>query len=140
METCSVVELLQSTNETYNTCGIPVRDQSATLIGVVASIGSLALIMVIMRLVDRAVSAQARLGWDDLLIGLSGVCHNLPTFTTYQTISDTYCFLGLVYRNECACYRGSALRVRERYVGDSTRPYHRKSKVAVCRIFYVHDC
>lgn len=70
---CTVVELLQSTNETYAACDIPIRDQSATLIGVTASIGSLALIMVIMRLTDRAISANAQLGWDDFLIGLSGV-------------------------------------------------------------------
>ncbi|KAH8704615.1 heterokaryon incompatibility protein-domain-containing protein [Phaeosphaeriaceae sp. PMI808] len=70
---CSVVEVLRATNETYAACGVPTRDQSATLLGVVASIGSLALLMVILRLVDRAVSAQAQLGWDDLLIALSGL-------------------------------------------------------------------
>lgn len=70
---CSVVSMLQATNETYAACGIPIRDQTRTLIGPVASIGALALLMVVMRLVDRATSAQAQLGWDDLLIGLSGV-------------------------------------------------------------------
>lgn len=70
---CSVVSMLQATNETYAACGIPVRDRTRTLIGPVASIGALALVMVAMRLIDRAISAQARLGWDDLLIGLSGV-------------------------------------------------------------------
>lgn len=70
---CSVVSMLQATNETYAVCGIPIRDKTNTLIGTVASIGALALIMVVMRIVDRAVSAQAQLGWDDLLIGLSGV-------------------------------------------------------------------
>jgi hypothetical protein len=71
---CSVVEVLRATNETYAACGVPTRDQSATLIGVTASIGALALLMVMCRLLDRAISAQAQLGWDDLLIGLSGVC------------------------------------------------------------------
>lgn len=70
---CTVVEVLKSANETYAACGVPTRDQSATLIGVVASLGSLALLMVILRLSDRAISRQAQLGWDDLLIGLSGV-------------------------------------------------------------------
>lgn len=70
---CTVIEVLKATNETYAACGVPTRDQSATLLGVVASIGSLALVMVIMRLLDRAISAQAQLGLDDLLIGLSGV-------------------------------------------------------------------
>lgn len=70
---CSVVEVLHATNETYAACGVPVRDQSATLLGVTASIGGLALLMVILRLLDRGISAHAQLGWDDLLIGLSGV-------------------------------------------------------------------
>lgn len=70
---CSVVSMLQATNETYAACGIPIRDKTKTLIGPVASIGALALLMVSMRLIDRFVSAQAQLGWDDLLIGLSGV-------------------------------------------------------------------
>ena len=43
------------------------------MIGVTVSIGALALLMVIARLVDRFFSAQAELGWDDLLIGLAGV-------------------------------------------------------------------
>jgi hypothetical protein len=71
---CSVVAMLQSTNETSAACGILVRDRTDTLVGVAASIGSLALLMVILRLVDRAISTHAKLGWDDLLIGLSGVC------------------------------------------------------------------
>lgn len=79
---CSVVEVLQATNETYAACGVPVRDQSATLMGVTASIGSLALLMVILRLLDRGISAHAQLGWDDLLIGLSGVRLLLPSSHT----------------------------------------------------------
>jgi hypothetical protein len=70
---CTVVATLSATNETYAACGIPIRDNSQTMIAVTASIGSLAFLMVVMRLVDRAFSSQARLGWDDLLIGLSGV-------------------------------------------------------------------
>jgi len=81
---CTVVQVLKSTNETRAACGIPVRDASGTMIGVTASIGSLAMIMVIMRLVDRAVSAHTRLGWDDLLIALSGVC------TTFSLPQDHY--------------------------------------------------
>lgn len=77
---CSVVSTLQATNATYAACGIPIRDHTKTLIGPVASIGALALVMVVMRLVDRAVSAQAQLGWDDLLIGLSGASFEPPTY------------------------------------------------------------
>jgi hypothetical protein len=77
---CTVVEVLQATNETYAACGVPTRDQSATLLGVTASLGSLALLMVILRIADRAISAQAQLGLDDLLIGLSGVRYTVRLF------------------------------------------------------------
>jgi hypothetical protein len=43
------------------------------MIGVTASFGALAFLMVVLRLVDRTISQQAQLGWDDLLIGLSGL-------------------------------------------------------------------
>ena len=93
---CTVIDMLQATNETYAACGVPVRDQTKSLIGPVASIGGLALIMVVLRLVDRAVSAQAQLGMDDLLIGLSGVCTPQSSVTilgrqpanTLQTVAD----------------------------------------------------
>jgi hypothetical protein len=51
------------------------------MIGVTASVGALAILMVFLRLVDRFFSSYARLGWDDLLIGLSGVAslfQNVP--------------------------------------------------------------
>jgi len=54
-------------------CGVPVRDQTNVLIGTTASFGAMALLMVITRLLDRGISAKAKLGWDDLLIGLAGV-------------------------------------------------------------------
>jgi hypothetical protein len=85
---CTVIELLQSTNETYSACGIPVRDQSATLMGMVASFGSLALLMAALRVADRAISAHAQLGWDDLLISLSGVCNNILTLACVVKYAD----------------------------------------------------
>lgn len=41
--------------------------------GILASFGGVAWVMVIMRLIDRHFSSTASLGWDDFLIGLSGV-------------------------------------------------------------------
>jgi hypothetical protein len=90
---CTVVEMLHATNETYAACGVPTRDQSATLMGVAASLGSLALLMVILRLADRAISAHAQLGWDDLLIGLSGVSGTLRSLMILpkrQNIRDMF--------------------------------------------------
>lgn len=66
---------LSATNQTYAACGIPIRDESETMIAVTASIGALAVLMVVLRLTDRFFSAKAKLGLDDLLIGLSGVSH-----------------------------------------------------------------
>lgn len=81
--------MLQATNETYAACGVPTRDQTATLMGVTASFGSLALLMVILRLSDRAISAQAQLGWDDLLIGLSGVRNSLAIQFFWSDVSSS---------------------------------------------------
>jgi hypothetical protein len=78
---CTVVASLSATVETYAECGIPIRDKSGTMIGVTASVGALAILMVFLRLVDRFFSSYARLGWDDLLIGLLGVAslfQNVP--------------------------------------------------------------
>lgn len=88
---CSVISMLQATNETYAACGIPIRDRTKTLIGPVASIGALAVLMVAMRLLDRAISAQAQLGWDDLLIGLSGV--------STVTLSSTHIHILTLFRS-----------------------------------------
>jgi hypothetical protein len=70
---CTVVEALQSNNASRAACGVPVRDHSQVMIGMTASFGSLALVMVILRLINRGFSRNRTMGWDDLLIGLSGV-------------------------------------------------------------------
>jgi hypothetical protein len=50
-------------------------------------------LMVILRLADRAISAHAQLGWDDLLIGLSGVSGTLRSLMILpkrQNIRDMF--------------------------------------------------
>lgn len=121
---CTVVEVLRSTNETFAACGIPVRDQTATLMGMTASFGSLALLMVAMRLADRAISAQAELGWDDLLIGLSGVCNDILTSAFVTKYANQWQCLGLVPRNECASHRRCKTGVWKGHVEHPTRQYH----------------
>lgn len=54
-----------STNATVALCDIPQNDASATIVGIPASFGSLALLMVILRVVDRIWSKKVGLGWDD---------------------------------------------------------------------------
>lgn len=120
---CTVIETLQATNETYAVCGVPTRDQSATLIGVVASLGALALIMVIMRLVDRAISSITQLGWDDLLIGLSGVCSRYFVFPAQIHTDDPF-FTAHVSRDERASRCSRESWVWNRHMGYEARQYH----------------
>lgn len=84
---CTVVEYLQSTNASRAACGIPVRDNTPVMIAMTASFGTLAMVMVIMRLVNRGFSRDRKLGWDDLLIGLSGVSKS-ALWTIHQLISS----------------------------------------------------
>lgn len=74
---CTVVTTLSATNQTYAACGIPIRDESKTMIAVTASMGALAVLMVILRLIYRFFSSQVKLGLDDLLIGLAGVSRQI---------------------------------------------------------------
>jgi hypothetical protein len=112
--------MLQSTNETYSVCGIVVRDQSATLMGMVASFGSLALLMAALRVIDRAISAHVQLGWDDLLISLSGVCNNIFTLARLVKYADDQQLLGRVYWNECASHRSCYFGFWKGHVEHST--------------------
>jgi hypothetical protein len=47
------------------------------MIAVTASMGALAVLMVILRLIYRFFSSQVKLGLDDLLIGLAGVSRQI---------------------------------------------------------------
>lgn len=109
--------MLRATNETYAACNIPIRDHTATLIGPVASIGALALVMVLMRLVDRLVSAHAQLGWDDLLIGLSGV----GDISMLSGFTELTVWIAGLHRYERTCCCCCAPWVRKRYVGHPSR-------------------
>ncbi|KFX95103.1 hypothetical protein V490_04024 [Pseudogymnoascus sp. VKM F-3557] len=70
---CTVVDNLQATNQTYAACGVPIRSKSNTILGLAASFGAMAWLMVILRLVDRATSSNSKLGWDDALVALSAL-------------------------------------------------------------------
>ena len=121
---CTVVEVLKAANETYAACGIPIRDQSATLMGVTASIGSLAMLMVTLRLVDRTVSSQAQLGLDDLLIGLSAVSRRSQVTFCMAMSANLYRPLALFHWYEHARHRCSTSGLRPRHVGYRTAQHH----------------
>lgn len=56
-----------------NACGVPPGDQTGPMIGIPASFGSVALVLIALRVVDRAVFRQHTLGWDDYLVIVAGV-------------------------------------------------------------------
>ncbi|KFY28609.1 hypothetical protein V493_02837, partial [Pseudogymnoascus sp. VKM F-4281 (FW-2241)] len=70
---CTVIENLQSTNQTYAACGVPIRSKGSMVVATVVAFGSISWSMVILRLIDRAFSVQTKLGWDDYLVGLAGL-------------------------------------------------------------------
>ncbi|KAF1811943.1 hypothetical protein P152DRAFT_398283, partial [Eremomyces bilateralis CBS 781.70] len=71
---CTVKEMLTdfrnlaSTNATMAACGVQPRDISVQVIAIPASFGSLAMLMVIVRLVDRIGIRKLSLDWDDYLV------------------------------------------------------------------------
>ncbi|CAI6334002.1 unnamed protein product [Periconia digitata] len=78
---CTVVETMSATNTTLAACGVPIKNKTGEMVGVTASFGALAVVMVAFRLIHRAASSKAQLGLDDLLIGLAGIAslfQNVP--------------------------------------------------------------
>ncbi|KAF1813769.1 hypothetical protein P152DRAFT_291702 [Eremomyces bilateralis CBS 781.70] len=79
---CTVKETLTSTRATMAACGVKPRDQSDIVIAIPASFGSVAILMILVRLVDRLWVRKISLGWDDhlvviamiLALPLNGLC------------------------------------------------------------------
>ena len=67
------VRMIGATNATLIACGTVPRDQSATIIAIPASFGSLGILMVILRVVDRLVLRKVSLDWDDYLVVIAVV-------------------------------------------------------------------
>ncbi|OBT69098.1 hypothetical protein VE03_01397 [Pseudogymnoascus sp. 23342-1-I1] len=87
---CTVIENLQSTNQTYAACGVPTRSQATTIIGISATFGAVAWLMVIMRLVDRHFSTQTTLGWDDYLVALAGLSSFAMTIPCFYAVKSGF--------------------------------------------------
>lgn len=56
-----------------NACQVPPGDQTGPMIGIPASFGTFALIIVAVRVFDRTMLRQDSLGWDDYLVVIAGV-------------------------------------------------------------------
>lgn len=57
-----------ATNATLSACGAPFGNQSPTVIGIPASFGSLAILLVVIRVLGRLYITKVDLDWDDYLI------------------------------------------------------------------------
>ncbi|KFY79316.1 hypothetical protein V499_01696 [Pseudogymnoascus sp. VKM F-103] len=87
---CTVVENLQSTNQTYAACGVPIRSQGTTITGLAGSFGVMAWVMVVLRLIHRHFSTQAKLGWDDYLVGLAGLSSMAMTIPALLAVKEGF--------------------------------------------------
>ncbi|RMJ16491.1 hypothetical protein CDV36_003783 [Fusarium kuroshium] len=82
-QSCTIKEILTSTNATLAACGVPPGDQSATIIGIPASFGSLAILLVLIRVFGRLWITKVDLDWDDYLIVLAVISASVLNFVCY---------------------------------------------------------
>ncbi|RSL59476.1 hypothetical protein CEP53_005761 [Fusarium sp. AF-6] len=82
-QNCTIKEILTSTNATLAACGVLPGDQSATIIGIPASFGSLAILLVLIRVFGRLWITKVDLDWDDYLIVLAVISASVLNFVCY---------------------------------------------------------
>ncbi|KAH7139806.1 hypothetical protein B0J13DRAFT_478123 [Dactylonectria estremocensis] len=80
---CTVKEILTSTNATLAACGVPPGNQSPTIIAIPAAFGSLAILMVIVRIFGRMWITKIDLDWDDYLIVAAMVFASVLNFVCF---------------------------------------------------------
>ncbi|KAI0145192.1 hypothetical protein GGR57DRAFT_481055 [Xylariaceae sp. FL1272] len=81
--TCSVKEILTATNATLSACGIPVGDVSPTLIGIASSFGPFAILLYLLRIIDRLWVLKVPLGLDDYFITFGTILGSVLNFLVY---------------------------------------------------------
>lgn len=74
---CGLTRALAATNATLSACGAPFGNRSPIVIGIPASFGSLAILLVIIRVVGRLWITKVSLDWDDYLV-VAGMVHTSP--------------------------------------------------------------
>ncbi|KAF5013254.1 hypothetical protein FDECE_729 [Fusarium decemcellulare] len=79
-QSCTIKEILTSTNATLVACGVPPGDRTATIIGIPVSFGSLAVLLVIIRVIGRVWVTKVNLDWDDYLIVLAMIFATVLNF------------------------------------------------------------
>lgn len=67
-QTCTVTELLSTKNTTSTACGAPIRDHSSDIVISSLVTGSVALIVVVTRVLARLLTGQKQLMMDDWFI------------------------------------------------------------------------
>ncbi|KAI0912559.1 hypothetical protein F4823DRAFT_581124 [Ustulina deusta] len=80
---CTVKEILSSTNATLSACGVPGGDVSTTIIAIPASFGSLAILLFLLRIFDRVYLMKISLGWDDYLLSVGVILGAVLNFVCY---------------------------------------------------------
>ncbi|KAL2672409.1 hypothetical protein Neosp_013118 [[Neocosmospora] mangrovei] len=74
-QSCTIKEIL--------TCGVAPGDQSATIIGIPAFFGSLAILLVLIRVFGRLWITKVDLDWDDYLIVFAVISASVLNFVCY---------------------------------------------------------
>ncbi|KAI1420435.1 hypothetical protein F5Y12DRAFT_773085 [Xylaria sp. FL1777] len=83
---CTIKEILSSTNATLSACGVPKGDVSATVLAIPASFGSLAILLFLLRIFDRAYLMKLPLGWDDYLLTVGVILGAVLNFVCYPMV------------------------------------------------------
>ncbi|KAI0427567.1 hypothetical protein F5Y09DRAFT_315832 [Xylaria sp. FL1042] len=83
---CTVKETLTSTNATLSACGVPKGDVSTTVLAIPASFGSLAILLYLLRIFDRAYLMNLALGWDDYLLTAGVILGAVLNFVCYPMV------------------------------------------------------
>ncbi|KAI1109698.1 hypothetical protein F5Y14DRAFT_431649 [Nemania sp. NC0429] len=81
--TCTVKEILTATNATQTACGVPVGDVSGTLVGIASSFGPVAILLYLIRIIDRLWVSKVSLGLDDYFITFGVVLGSVLNFICY---------------------------------------------------------
>ncbi|KAK7427394.1 hypothetical protein QQZ08_006163 [Neonectria magnoliae] len=90
-KSCTIKEILSvwplyflaSTNATLAACRVPPGDQSATIIGIPASFGPFAILLVLVRIFGRLWVTKIDLDWDDYLIVLAMIFASVLNFVCF---------------------------------------------------------
>ncbi|KIX01296.1 uncharacterized protein Z518_09021 [Rhinocladiella mackenziei CBS 650.93] len=92
---CTVKETLTSTNATLAACGVPPNDASTTVMAIPAAFGSLAILMVVLRIADRLWDNKITLSWEDYFVVIATVWDENKTLLLWSSNVNLVAALGM---------------------------------------------